>query len=556
VLDLNVPAGLPELDTVFQQVAAVLLVAAVLGALARLLRQPLIISFIAVGIIAGPLVLDLVRETEQIELLARLGISILLFIVGLKLDLRLIRTLGPVALATGLGQVAFTSGVGFGLTILLGFDWLSALYIAIALTFSSTIIIVKLLSDKGETEHLHGRIAIGFLIVQDIVVVLVMIGLSAFGGADGEQANLALELLFVALRGALFVGAIVVLMVWVMPHVLGRLAETPELLVLFAVAWAVALAVGGELMGFSEEVGAFLAGISLASTPYREALAARLSTLRDFLLLFFFVDLGARMTFGDTIEQLGPAIVLSLFVLIGNPIIVMVIMGAMRYRKRVGFMAGLTVAQISEFSLIFAALGVGLGHITGETLGLITTVGIITIGLSTYMILNSQWLYDRLEPLLRIFERDGARDPDFGAGAPPAEAIVIGIGRYGSEIALALTERGRTVLGVDFDPATLDVLRDRGVIVAYGDAEDPNLPEMLPLDDARWVISSVRVLDANLALLQALRHHGFRGRVAVSADRDHDSELLREEGADLVLIPLRDAAADAVKRIEEPPATG
>ncbi|HSK93072.1 MAG TPA: cation:proton antiporter [Candidatus Angelobacter sp.] len=537
------------LDTVFQQIAAVLLVAAVIGAVGRLLRQPLIISFIAVGIVAGPLVLDIVRETEEIELLAQIGISLLLFIVGLKLDVRLIRTLGPVALATGLGQVAFTSGVGFLLTLAMGFDPVTSLYIAIALTFSSTIIIVKLLSDKGETEQLHGRIAIGFLIVQDIVVILVMIGLSAFGGARGEEADLLVELGLVAVRGVLFVTAIVGLMRWAMPPLLHWLARTPELLVLFSIAWAVALAVAGDLLGFSEEVGAFLAGLSLAATPYREALAARLTTLRDFLLLFFFVDLGARMTFGDAASQLAPAAVLSAFVLIGNPIIVMVIMGVMRYRKRVGFLAGLTVAQISEFSLIFAALGLGLGHITEETLGLITTVGIITIGVSTYMILNSHWLFERLEPLLDIFERDGAADPDLDDGPPAPDVVVMGLGRYGGEIASALADAGREVLGVDFDPAALDQLRERGLRVAYGDVEDPDLPGVLPLERAAWVVSSVRALDANLALLQAFDHHGFAGRVAVSADRDHDAELLREHGAALVLMPLRDAAAAAVERI-------
>lgn len=539
------------LDTIFQQVAAVLLVAAIIGALARLLRQPLIISFIAVGIVAGPLVLDIVRESEEIELLAQIGISILLFIVGLKLDLRLIRTLGPVALATGLGQVAFTSAVGLLLTLAMGLDFLSALYVAIALTFSSTIVIVKLLSDRGEIEQLHGRIAIGYLIVQDIVVVLVMIGLSAFGDADGEQLNLGLELLAVAVRGAVFVGAIVILMRWVLPPLLRWIAQTPELLLLFAVAWALTLAVAGELLGFSEEVGAFLAGVSLASTPYREALAARLATLRDFLLLFFFVDLGARMDIGQAADQLGPALVLSLFVLAGKPLIMMAIMASMRYRRRVSFLAGLTTAQISEFSLIFAALGVGLGHIGEETLSLITTVGVITIGLSTYMILNSHRLFERLEPLLGIFERGGAEEHDFGPDAPPPEIIVIGLGRYGGEIATTLSAGGRQVLGVDFDPSAMDRFLDRGVRVVYGDVEDPQLPEVLPLDRAQWVVSTVRTLDANLAMLQALAHHGYRGRVAVSADRDGDADLLREHGATLVLIPLRDAAAAAVRRIED-----
>jgi Kef-type K+ transport system membrane component KefB len=534
-----------EFDSTFQQVAAILLVTVVVGVLARLLRQPLIIGFIAVGILVGPIGLGIVAGGREVELLATLGISLLLFIVGLKLDVRLIRTLGPVALATGLGQVLFTSAVGFLIALALGFAVTESLYIAVALTFSSTIIIVKLLTDKGETEQLHGRIAIGFLIVQDIVVVIVMIALSAFGRAEGE-ADLPVELLSVAGRGTLFLGAIALASRYALPSILRRVAGTPELLVLVAVTWAVVLAAASDLLGFSEEVGAFLAGVSLASTPFREALAARLGTLRDFLLLFFFVDLGAYMDFGRAEEQFGAAVVLSIFVLVGNPVIVMLIMGAMRYRKRVGFLAGLTVAQISEFSLIFAALGVSLGHIGGETLGLITTVGIITIGLSTYLILYSAQLYRRLERWLGVFERDAPRDPVLASDGVQPEVVVVGVGRYGGQMATSLAAEGCSVLGVDFDPDALDRLRASGVPVAYGDVEDPDLPQVLPLSHTRWVVSSVRNVDVNLTLIGALRAHGYRGLIAVAAEREGDVRRLEDGGADLVLLPLRDAAGDGI----------
>jgi Kef-type K+ transport system membrane component KefB len=168
-------------QNVFYEIAALLTLAAVVGFLGVLLRQPLIVSFIAVGIIAGPSVLHITQSPEQIHLLAELGIAILLFLVGIKLDVKLVRTLGTVALTTGLGQVAFTAGIGFFICLALGLDTVTSLYVAVALTFSSTIIIVKLLSDKREIDSLHGRIALGFLIVQDIVVVLAMIVLSAIG---------------------------------------------------------------------------------------------------------------------------------------------------------------------------------------------------------------------------------------------------------------------------------------------------------------------------------------------------------------------------------------
>ena len=187
----------------FYEIAAILVLAAAIGFIGLLARQPLIVSFIAVGILVGPSVLDIARSDQHIDLLAELGIAVLLFLVGLKLDLKLVRTLGPVALTTGLGQVLFTSVIGFLLGLALGLDATTSFYVAVALTFSSTIIIVKLLSDKKEIDALHGRIALGFLIVQDIVVVIAMIALSAAGVGAGEETGFAdIALVFLGCRTA------------------------------------------------------------------------------------------------------------------------------------------------------------------------------------------------------------------------------------------------------------------------------------------------------------------------------------------------------------------
>ncbi|MFN7135174.1 MAG: cation:proton antiporter, partial [Myxococcales bacterium] len=349
-----------DLQNPFVEVAVLLGLAAVLGGAAIRLRQPLIVAFIAVGILAGPSGLAWSQGGAYLQVLAQVGIAVLLFVVGLKLDVQLIRSMGPVALATGLGQVGFTSLVGYVLARLLGMEPVTALYVAVALTFSSTIIIVKLLSDKREIDALHGRIAVGFLIVQDIVVVLVMIGLNAFAAGQGDGgAWRAMGL--VVLKGLAMLATLAVLMRFVLTPVLHQLARSPELLVLFAIAWAVTLATAGDALGFSKEVGAFLGGVSLASTPYREVIGARLVSVRDFLLLFFFIQLGAELDLSRVGAQLGAAMVLSVFVLVGNPLIVLAIMGFMGYRRRTSFLAGLTVAQISEFSLILAALGLSLG---------------------------------------------------------------------------------------------------------------------------------------------------------------------------------------------------
>ncbi len=541
----------PVFSDVFTEIAVLLLVAAIIGAIGVRLRQPLIVAFIAVGILVGPSVLGWVSADDQVDLLAQLGIALLLFVVGLKLDLHIIRTMGPVALATGLGQILFTSVVGYFIAFALGMSSVTALYVAVALTFSSTIIIVKLLSDKREVDALHGRIAIGFLIVQDIVVILVMIGLTALGEADGN-ANLGWEAITVLVKGGLFIASLGLLMRYVLTPFMHQLARSPELLVLFAIAWAVALGAAGEHLGFSKEVGAFLAGVSLASTPYREVIGARLIGLRDFLLLFFFIDLGAGLDLTTVGAQIVPAIVLSLFVLIGNPLIVMTILGAMGYRKRTGFLAGLTVAQISEFSLILGALGLSLGHIDADTLGLITLVGLITISASTYMILYSQPLYERISPWLDLFERkrahrEEAQERDTEQSGPLV--VLFGLGRFGSGIAQELRQRGYRVLGVDFDPDLVRRHEELDYAVRYGDAEDPEFLTTLPLGQVDWVLSSVREKPVNLALLHSLRDHDYKGRVAVTADTAFDAGQLKQAGANLVLNPYAYAAEKAVDNL-------
>jgi len=421
----------------FPLVAIILAIAAAAGLLALRLRQLLIVAFIGVGILVGPVGMGWVQADSTIELLARMGIAILLFLVGLRLDLHLIRSTGPVALATGLGQVVFTSVFGYLIAIALGMNSVTALYVAVALTFSSTIIIIKLLSDKRELDELHGRIAVGFLIVQDIVVVLVMIALTAFGQPTGD--NLPLGIAVMLGKGLGLLAGIGLLMRYVLPWLLHHVARSQELLVLFGVAY---------------------------------------------------VDLGARLEFSNAAQQITEAAVFSVFVLIGNPLIVVLIMAALRYPVRVGFLAGLTVAQISEFSLILAALGLSLGHITNATVSLITVVGLITIGGSTYLIMYSHQIYLRIQRFLAVFERSRPGLAELAGDDTGIDVILYGLGRFGSHLADRLSHTGYRILAVDFDPHRVSANTRDGVTAVFGSAEDIHLLDTLPLARARYVISS------------------------------------------------------------------
>jgi Kef-type K+ transport system membrane component KefB len=547
------------MESVYREFAILLMISAAAGVIAVRLRQPLLVAYILVGIVAGPAVLGLVHAESQVELLAQIGVTVLLFVVGLKLDLYHVRHIGLVALATGLGQLTFTILFGFVIILLLGKGLVEALYVAIALTFSSTIIIVKLLSDKRELDSLHGRIAVGFLIVQDIAVVIAMMAMSALRGADTGSAALEV-LLSIALRLGAAAVLIYVLMRWVLPGVVQAVARSQELLLIFAIAWGTALAAVGEWAGFSMEAGAFLAGFSLASTGFREAISARLTSVRDFLLLFFFLHLGSNLDFSTLGGEAWPALVLSLFVLVGNPLIVMVIMGYMGYRKRTGMLAGLTVAQISEFSIIFVAMGITLGHVGHDVLGLTTLVGLITITLSTYMILYSQALYERLSPWLGVFER---RDPfrersaeQTRQGHARPDVLVFGMGRYGMRLAQQLTSKGIEVLGVDFDPDRVQSLTRHGVATRFGDAEDPDILEALLQDRVPWVVSALPQLESHRALLNSLEHHGYEGRIIVVARDEREWAALRARGPVDVVYPFYDAAdfaaGDLAARIRGP----
>jgi len=543
-------------DYVFHEIAFLLLIAAAVGLIGTALRQPVVVSFIVVGIAAAALFEAAPATVAQITFLAELGVALLLFLVGLTLDWRLVRQLGPVAVATGLGQVAFTAAIGFLLGVAMGLDVVTSFYVAVALTFSSTIIIVKLLSDKRELETLHGRIALGFLIVQDIVVVVAMVGLSTLGvGAAGKGGDL------LAVIGGL-IGLVVGLLVfvrWLAEPLTARFARTPELLVIFAIGWAAAAAAVGDLVGIGKELGGLAAGVSLGSTTYRDMISARLSALRDFLLLFFFLYIGTTLDLSTLGEDTGRAVAFSLFVLIGNPLIVIVIMGAMGYRLRTGFLCGLTVAQISEFSLIFMAMGLALGHVDEAAVGLVTLVGLVTIAVSVYMITYSHELYAWAKPALGIFDFGRRREPDDGEeGAGVVDVILFGLGRVGIRLYEQLEDAGYTVLGVDLDPTVVREARLRGYRVRYGDVNEHAFWDQLPLGTTRWLVLAVPFgtlrlshTDPGHGLLAAIRSHGYHGRTALIAREPDQGRRLATAGVDLVLYPFDDAATTAARRMVE-----
>ncbi len=518
----------------FLELSAIILIATIVAGITRALKQPLVISYIITGILVGPAFLDIISSQETFGTFSHIGIALLLFTVGLNLNLRVIKEVGKVSVVTGLGQVVFTSLVGFFIALALGFSWIVSLYVAVALTFSSTIIITKLLSDKKDINSLYGKISIGFLLVQDLVVVFILIVASSLSG-DFDLASVVSSVL---LKGAGFFLAVFLVSLYILPKFLKIIAKSQEFLLLFAVGWCLALSGLAYYLGFSLEIGALLAGVTLAMSPFRFEISSKMKPLRDFFLVLFFIVLGSQIMIENIGQYWLPIVIFSLFILIGNPVIVMIIMGILGYTKRTSFLAGLTVAQISEFSLIFVSLGVSLGHVSSEVLSFVTAIGLITIAGSTYMILYADRIYNILSKYLIVFERKGKKvDQSQKQKNEIYDIILFGYDRIGYDVLETFKSLNEKYLVVDYNPETIQRLSKKGIDCKYGDAGDIELLNELELDKVKMVVSTIPKLDTNLLLISKIREVNKDTIITVVSYNIDETMELYNAGATYVLMP-------------------
>jgi len=323
---------------IFIELSKILIVTVIITGLMQLLKQPVIIGYIFSGIIAGPSVLNIIDSTNTLTAFSHIGVALLLFFVGLNLNPKVIKDVGKISLITGLGQVIFTTSIGFIISKMLGLSTIASLYIAIALAFSSTIVIMKLLSDKRDLESLYGRISIGFLIVQDFIAIGILLIISSLNKGT-DLSSLAIESILKGVGGIL---VLFVLTLYALPPLTKIIAKSQEFLLLFSISWCFAIATIFHYLNFSIEVGALLAGMTLSLSPYHYEISSKMKPLRDFFLILFFIMLGSQMLFSNIIQNIWFILIFSFFVLIGNPIIVIVLMGLLGYTKRNSFLAGLT----------------------------------------------------------------------------------------------------------------------------------------------------------------------------------------------------------------------
>ncbi len=531
------------MGNVFAEITLIICLAALFAIFFRFLKQPPILGYILTGILLGPLGFFHLNGQEVLKSMAEIGITLLLFILGLELRLSELKIIGKAAFIIGCAQVLLTGFFGFMLSLALGFDTLNAFYLSIALTFSSTIIIIKLLSDKKDLNSLYGKILIGVLLVQDFFAILFLILLSSFTQATQNPLALSnLSLLFI--KSVILFGSVIYLSKSIFPLILDEIAVSQETLFLFSLAWVFGLSafVSSHFIGFSIEIGGFLAGIALANASENFQIVARVRALRDFFVTIFFVTLGMQMVFRNITDILLPIVILSFFVLVGKPLLVAGIMGTLGYRKRTAFLSGVHLAQISEFSLVTIFLGSKLGHVSNDVVSLVTAVGLITFITSTYTISHANSVYRFFSKHLGILEGSHTRSENMGASSEMLEdlkdhVILVGAHRMGQSVVDAFKHSDDKLVVVDFDPDIVKGLKEGGTLSVFGDIADPDIQERVRLSKARLVVSTVSDVEDNIALVRGLRYARNGAKIVVMAQDAHDARTLYKAGADYVVLP-------------------
>ncbi len=519
-------------EEVLLYLSLIIVIAAFLTIIARMIKQPPLIAYLLTGVLVGPLALNFIGGTNSVLIttFAHIGVALLLFIVGLNLDLRVFKEIGLVSSIAGVTEVAITIAIAFLIALGIGFSSVTAIYLAVALSFSSTVVVVKILSDKKEIGTLHGRIAIGILIIEDFVAAIVLMTLPLLKG----DLNIYLITQKLAIVLAL-IASVILISIFVLQKFMSYLAKNQEVLFITGIAWALVLATLFDKLGFSLEIGALIAGISLASSKYTLELGGKIKPLRDFFVIIFFVFFGSQLTTSLTFELIRNALLFSIFILIGKPIIVMSILSIFGYKKRTNFLAGSSLAQVSEFSLILILLSYSLGFVSQEIISLAVLIAVITIGVSSYSIYYSHSIFNKISHLLNVFE--GRKEINENIKEESYDIILFGYHRIGYKILRAIKSLNKKFIIVDYNPKVVLALDKWGIPAVFGDAADKNFLSEIPLEKAKLIISTIPEENSNLTIRERLKELNSEAIFLATAEQPREAFELYKEGVDYVIVP-------------------
>jgi len=518
-------------SNILLDIGIIIVIATLLSYIIKLLRQPLIPAYILTGIIIGPFVLRLITNIEEIKILAELGIAFLLFMVGLEIDFKKLKDVGSSATVVGIIEVILLFIIGFILAILFGFIQIEAVYLGIILAFSSTMVVIKLLSDRHEIGTLHGRLILGILLLQDILAVLALSMLS--------MASFSFMFLILALVKGVGLFLITFLISkFILPYVFKYAAKSQELLFLTSIAVFFFFSLFAYSIGFSIIIGAFIAGLGLASLPYNYDIEGQVRPLRDFFATLFFVSLGMQIVFIGFSKILIPLIILTIIAIILKPIVITFLTSLSGYRKRTSFLTGISLGQISEFSLIIAAQGLILGHISDSFFSLTVLTAVTTMAITPYFIRDSESLYKKLSPKLKFIEGFPKHKEKLEYKKElHHEVILFGCHRLGSIILKKLLKLNYKVLVIDYDPSIIKDLMNERKDCMYGDLINDEILRKIDFKKAKAIILTVPDKKDSLFLLQYVKRKNPNIHVILTSSYVKEALDLYNKKADYVIIP-------------------
>lgn len=539
-------------SNIFIQLATALSLSSFFGYLVLKFKLPLVVAFLLAGVFISLVSLIDPHHSLVFEILPEIGIAFVLFLIGMELDLREIRSLGKPIIFAALGQIIISTFAGLTIAGLLGFAPTESIYLGLGLSFSSTVVVVKMLLEKGDLTSLYGKLSIGILLLEDLVaiIVLMMISVSSSALNLGLQQSLPLLILIVKGLGLFFLTFI--LSKFVLEKVFDSVAKSVELLFLTAITWCFVFTSLAVLSGFSVVIGAFLAGVALASSPYHLQIQGKIKPLRDFFLTLFFIYLGLQVNLADLLYAWPAVLIFTVLAIFFKPLIYILILGAFGFRKHTLFQSALNLSQISEFSLVVLLVGVSAGLVSPLALSVMAAVGVISIIVSSTMIAYSKRIYKVASPLMKFFEHKSMTHflELKIEEALQDHVVLIGAHRVGGPVVKYLDSEKIPFVVMDFNPHIIEELREKKIKVVYGDVGDPEVLDSLQLEKSKLIISTATDMTDNELLLEECKRRKVKAFiVSRAADSDH-AKALEVLGADYVILPEKVSGEFLVNQVK------
>jgi len=527
-----------ESSSLFIQLAIVLGLSSALGFLVRIFKFPLVIAYLVAGVILSVFQIFNSSTFQFATFLPDIGVAFVLFFIGMELDLKELKSLGKPIAAASLGQILFAFLTGFLISTFLGYSQTVSFYLGAGLSFSSTIVVVKMLLEKKDLGSLYGKLGIGILLVEDLVAIMVLMAMTVSSSFAHTGLQSSLPLVALVVKGILLFVLAIILSRYFLTKIFNAVAKSAELLFLSSLAWCFIYIVLAQAMGFSVVIGAFLAGVALANSPFHFEIQGKVKPLRDFFVTLFFVYLGSQVMFSNVAEVLPIIILFTLYAIIIKPLIFLLILGSFGFRKHTMFQTAINLSQISEFSLIIMVVGVRLGIVPQSTLTAMALVGVISIIFSSILITYSRQIYEKMVGFVGFFEHGGVSKPVEQKKVELEDHVVlIGAKWMGGEIVKYLKRESIPFLVVDIDPDVVTKLVGERVHVLFGDIGDPEVLEFLDLHKAKLIISTTDSSEDNLVLVTELRRKNARAAIVIRASDKNEAEELYKAGADYVILP-------------------